>query len=402
MTGLAQKFGAVYSHVRIADDPQTLHAVRIAAGEAKAVIGGDLVVSASFDALAKMRAGVTKAVINEAEPPTADFLRDPDWRVPAADMRRDLLEAVGEDSADFLDASALAVALLGDAIGGNLLLLGFAWQKGLVPVSEAAIDRAIELNGVAVEMNRRAFLWGRRAACDLEAVRRAAAPGEVVELEREPDLDELVAERREFLDGYQDAAYATRYERLVRRARDAESPLGHDDLARAVARGYFKVLSYKDEYEVARLHTDPAFTARIEAAFEGEYRLVHHLAPPLWARVDARTGRAEKRPYGPWMRRALGWLAPLKRLRGTVLDPFGHSEERRAERRDIGEYEALVERLLAGLTEHNHAHALALASLALELRGFGPVKAANRTRIAARRVELLALFEGGGATSEAA
>lgn len=240
-------------------------------------------------------------------------------------------EAVGKDSADFLDAQQLASDLMGDAIATNLVLLGFAWQRGLVPVSHEALQKAIELNGVAVAMNRKALLWGRRAAHDLAAVARFARPAPAVPIRAE-SLEEVIARRERFLTDYQDAAYAARYRRLVERVRAAEKPLDSDRLTRAVARSYFKGLACQDEYEVGRLYSDPAFWEKIDATFEGDFRVNFHLAAPLLTRPDPNTGHIAKRSFGPGMRRVFALLARLRRLRGTRWDVFGRTEERRAER----------------------------------------------------------------------
>ena len=374
MTGLAQKFGAVFSHVRIAERPEDIHAVRVAAGEANAVIGGDIVVTANTEALAKMQTGATRAVVNCTETPTAEFIRNPDWQFPLDRMQQTILEATGEGRADFIDANGLATALMGDAICGNLLLLGHAWQKGLVPVSLESLTRAIELNGVAVETNLQAFLWGRRAAHDRTAVERFARPSKVVEPPRTQSLDELVASRADYLTAYQDAAYAARYRALVEQVRTVEAPLRSTRLAVTVANNYFKLLAVKDEYEVARLHAAPAFHAQIADAFEGGYRLNFHLAPPLLAKTDPVTGRPLKRAYGPWMLTALRWLAKLKFLRGSPFDVFGKSAERRLERRLIVEYEQDIAGLFSRLDASNLASAIDLAGLPEHIRGFGHVK----------------------------
>ncbi|MCB1959052.1 MAG: indolepyruvate ferredoxin oxidoreductase family protein, partial [Rhodocyclaceae bacterium] len=308
MTGLAQKGGSVFSHIRIARRPEALHAVRIAAGEADAVIGGDVVVSASVEALAKMAGGRTRAVINCAETPTSDFTKNPDWQFPLDTMQRTVREAVGEDKADFLDANALAEALMGDAIASNLFLLGYAWQRGMVPVSHAALMQAIELNGVAIEMNKKALLWGRRAAHDLAAVQRFAAPAPVGPLHA-PTLDDAIDRRVRHLTAYQNAAYAERYRLLVERVRAAEAPLGNTRLSEAVARNYFKLLAYKDEYEVARLYTDATFWDALNATFEGDFQISFHLAPPLTSRPDPTTGRIAKHAYGAGMLRLFRLLA---------------------------------------------------------------------------------------------
>ena len=388
MTGLAQKGGSVFSHIRIADRPADLHAVRIATGEANAVIGGDLVVTASVDALAKMAVG-THGVVNCFETPTSEFTRNPDWAFPQDKMQAAIVEAVGQKNFDFLDAGSLATKLLGDAIATNLFLLGYAWQRGWVPVSEASLDRAIELNGAAVEMNRQAFLWGRRAAIDLAAVQREVSPAPVIRL-RPESLDERIARRAEELTAYQDAAYARRYTDFVARVRAAEAPLGSEALTDSVARNYFKLLAYKDEYEVARLFADPAFRAGIDARFEGEYTLRFHLAPTFLARPDPDSGRIKKKVFGPWMETALRWLAKARRLRGTPFDPFGYHPERKAERALIAQYEADIGALLGGLDAEGLRRAVALARLPEDIRGFGHVKAWSMKKAAEKRAALLA------------
>jgi indolepyruvate ferredoxin oxidoreductase len=399
MTGLAQKGGSVFSHIRIADRPEQLHAVRVAAGDADAVIGGDVVVTASVEALAKMAPGHTRAVVNRAETPTSEFTHNPDWEFPLAKMERAIRDALGDDPAaravDFLDAQQIATRLMGDAIATNLFLLGFAWQKGMVPVSHAALMSAIELNAVAVPMNKQAFLWGRRAACDRQAVERLAQPAAVIPLKPE-NLDESIATRVQFLTAYQDAAYAERYRRLVERVREAEARVTgtaqSTRLSEAVARNYFKLLAYKDEYEVARLYSDPAFWARVGATFEGDFTVRFHLAPPLLARPDPVTGKLRKKAFGPATLKVFRVLAKLKRLRGTRLDPFGYSAERKRERALIAEYERDVAELLAGLSFLRLPQAVAIASLPDQIRGFGHVKAHKLREAAARREQLLAAW----------
>ena len=396
MTGLAQKGGSVFSHIRIADRPEDLHAVRIAAGEANAVIGGDVVVSASVEALAKMASGRTRAVVNCAETPTSDFTLNPDWQFPLERMQGAVREAVGEEQVDFLDAQQLATTLMGDAIATNLFLLGFAWQKGMVPVSHAALMQAIELNGVALEMNRKAFLWGRRAAHDLAAVQRHARPAEVVPI-RAQSLDDVIRLRETSLTAYQDAAYAARYRALVDKVRAAEARVAGDGstrLAEAVARNYYKLLAYKDEYEVARLYTDPAFWDKVHAAFEGDYEVRFHLAPPLTTHPDPNTGRIAKKAYGPGMMKVFRLLARLKGLRGTRWDVFGYSAERRAERALITQYERDIAELLESLSFLRLPLATEIAALPEGIRGFGHVKAHNMKAAAARREELLARWRG--------
>jgi indolepyruvate ferredoxin oxidoreductase len=400
MTGLAQKGGAVLSHVRIADRADRLHAVRIGTAQADLLLGCDLVVSASADALGRAGRERTTAIVNAQETVTGDFTRNADWDFPAAKLQGMIRDVVGK-AVDFPDATRLASALMGDAIATNLFMLGFAYQRGLIPVSAEAIHRAIELNGVAVEFNKRALHWGRRAAIDLGAVERIAAPATIT-IPR--TLPEIIAHRRKHLSAYQDAAYADRYQALVDKVGAAERSRtpGSDVLARAVAKNYAKLLAYKDEYEVARLYTDGTFRDRVVQQFDGNFGLKVHLAPPLWAKRDPATGHLKKQAYGGWVLRAFSLLAKLKGLRGTWFDPFGHSAERREERRLIAEYEVLVAELIEHLTPANHAAAVALASLPETIRGFGHVKDASIAKAAARQAELRGAFRNPPAENRAA
>ena len=401
MTGLAQKGGAVLSHVRIADRPERLHAVRVGTGAADLLLGCDLVVSASLDAIGRAAPKRTTAIVNAQETITGDFTRDPDWNFPSSKLQAMISDAVG-GAVEFPDATRLATALMGDAIATNPFMLGYAYQKGLLPVSGDAIQRAIALNGVAVEFNQRAFRWGRLAAIDPAAVERAANPAPAKLLPK--TLDEVVAHRRAHLAAYQDEAYADRYLGLVARAREAEKSRapGAEGFALAVARNYAKLLAYKDEYEVARLYTDGTFAQRLAARFEGDVKLKVHLAPPLWAAREGGTGHLQKRPYGGWVMAAFRLLARLKFLRGTALDPFGRTAERKEERQLIAEYEAMLTELAAGLSPANHAAAVALARLPETIRGFGHVKAANIAAAAQRKAELIAAFRNPPTQSRAA
>ena len=419
MAGLAQKGGSVWSHVRIAADPGQLWAPRIAAGEADAVIGCDIVVTVGDESLAKMQLGRTRAVVNSDSSVTSEFVRtvaeqartgdldryrDPEF--PTRAMEDQILDAVGADSACFLDASRLATALMGDAIATNMFMLGCAWQRGLVPLGEAAILEAIELNGASVALNRAAFQWGRRAGDDVLAVEAQATPRDAIPDQRRlsANLDEVIARRAAYLTGYQNAAYAERYRALVERVRKAETERvpGSDALTDAVARNLHKLMAYKDEYEVARLHTDTGFLERVGAMFEGDWKLKFHLAPPLLATLDPVTGEPEKRAYGQWMLRAFRVLARLKGLRGTWLDPFGRTADRRQERQLIVDYETLVDEILAGLTPDNHATAIELAALPDRIRGYGPVKERYLRHAKAREAELLAAFRAGAPPRTAA
>jgi indolepyruvate ferredoxin oxidoreductase len=372
MTGLAQKGGAVFSHVRICDDPEAIHAVRVATGEADAVIGGDVIVTASPDALTRMQTGRTRVVVNCAETPTADFTRNPDWQFPLARMQTVVSETVGAGAAHFVDASDLALRLLGDSIASNLFLLGYAWQQGSVPVSAEAIDRAIELNGTAVAMSRAAFLWGRRAAHDPAAVAAYARPK--IAVPPAPTLDEVIAKRVSFLTDYQDAAYAERYRTQVEKIRAAEAAINSSQLTEAVAHNLFKLMAIKDEYEVARLYAESDFLQKIGERFEGDYTLQFHLAPPVLARPDPTTGKVKKMAFGPWMLTTFKWLAKARRFRGTHWDVFGRSDERKLERRLLADYEADLDGLSGKLNRTTLGDAIALASLPEKIRGFGHVK----------------------------
>jgi indolepyruvate ferredoxin oxidoreductase len=396
MTGLAQKGGAVYSHIRIARRLGEIHAVRVAAGGANLLLGCDLVVSASPDALSKLEFGHSRAIVNSHETIIGEFTRNPDLNFPALEMRRSISLTTGSDNAEFLDATRLATGLLGDSIASNLFMLGYAYQRGLVPLSAEAIERAIELNGVAVEFNLNAFSWGRRAVVDPALVEaRATAPTTVPESHQLSETVDQVIERRiAFLTDYQDAAYGARYADRVGRVREVEAEClpGHTDLTQSVARSLFKLMAYKDEYEVARLYAKTDFLKRIADRFEGPYVLKFHLAPPLLGDRDPETGHLRKRSFGPWILSLFRILARLRRLRGTAFDIFGRSEERRAERRLIGEYEAVVDEILAGLSPANHRIAVELAALPLEIRGFGHVKQESVARVKTKEVVLLARF----------
>jgi indolepyruvate ferredoxin oxidoreductase len=391
MAGLAQKGGAVMSHVRLAVDPAQLHAARVARGQADVVLGCDLMVGAAGDALASMAAGRTHAVMNTDVAPTGSFTREPDWQASPEAMLERVRAAAGEVAS--FEASKLAVALMGDAVATNVFLLGFAWQKGWIPLQEASLLRAIELNGAAVGMNRAAFAWGRQAAVDLAVVRRAAGlPSDEKVMLMPPKADTLakiLSDRTERLTGYQNAGYARRYEAFVRRVADAEKArVGGDRLAREVAVSLYKLMAYKDEYEVARLHVASDFLGRLKERFEGDFKLSYYLAPPLFARRDAQ-GRPIKQRYGAWVQTAFGLLARLRFLRGTAFDPFGWTQERREERAAVREFETLVEGLLQSLGSDNLQEALALARLPQQVRGYGHVKAREHEAMLKKLPELL-------------
>ncbi|MCW5731755.1 MAG: indolepyruvate ferredoxin oxidoreductase family protein [Alphaproteobacteria bacterium] len=395
MTGLAQKGGAVLSHVRIARQPEELHAVRIVTGGADLMIGCDMVVAGSTQALTRLASGKSHAIVNSHLIPTADFTQNANADFHEQSLKRAIRQAAGDNLTDFIAASEIATALMGDAIATNLFMLGYAIQRGLVPLSLESIEKAIELNGVAVETNRRTLNWGRLYAHDRRAVEERVRPVQPEALEPKPfarTLDEIVAIRATHLAAYQDAAYARRYQDLVRHVAsvEREKAKGRTGLAETVARYAHKLMAYKDEYEVARLYSDGEFLAKLNRQFEGDYRLEFHLAPPLIAERDPVTGHLKKRAFGPWMLRAFALLAKFKRLRGTRLDIFGRTEERRMERRLIEEYFALVGEICDRLSPDNHALALELAGLPEQIRGFGHVKEASLARVKAREADLLA------------
>ena len=374
-TGLSQKNGAVLSHVRIAPRPEDIAAVRIAPGAADLLLGCDLVVSASGASLSRLQAGSSRALVNAHVLPTASFVIDPDIDLEGAALRRAISAAVGEDRLSVLDATTIARRLAGDAIGANAFLLGFAFQKGLVPLTEASLMRAIELNGAAVALNKAAFAWGRVAVADPARV-EAAMAGDDRATAREKTLDEAIDYRADYLTLYQNRAYANHYLASVRSVRAAEEAAssGSTILTGAVARSLFKLMAYKDEYEVARLHSDAGFAREIAETFEGDYRVNYNLAPPLFARRDPATGLPRKREFGPWMGKALAALARFKFLRGTALDPFGHTEHRERERRLLEDFETAMLESCRSLTADDLPELARRAALPQDVRGYGPIK----------------------------
>lgn len=392
-TGLAQKFGAVVSHVRVGKNQEDIRAVRIPAGEADLLLGCDLVVTTTYEALGKAANGRTYAVVNEAEVPTAAFILDPDARFPTAAMKQKVATEVGEAETHFIDATRIATGLLGNSIAANLFLLGFAWQRGLVPVSERALSEAIALNGVAVAFNQQAFLWGRRCADQPEKVQRLLAAEKTTEPEF--SLATLINDRKARLTRYQNAAYALAYEEAVARVQAVDSDKETEDcLAAIVARNLYKLMAIKDEYEVARLYSDQAFQRKLEQQFEGQFQLRFNLAPPLFSKRDPQTGQLLKREFGPWMMTAFRFLAALRPLRGTALDVFSYTSERKRERQDLSDYRQLVEILLNDLSASNYKLACELAALPEKLRGFGHVRDRNRDKLSQRYQTLLSQWRG--------
>jgi indolepyruvate ferredoxin oxidoreductase len=402
VTGLAQKNGAVMSHVRLARANAALGAVRIGAGGADLLLGCDMVVAASPEAIACIDSGKTKAIINSDVAPTAAFFSNPDVDFDDAAMRRALTTVIEPAGIDFVQANRLATALIGDSIATNLIMLGYALQKGLLPLGLAAIERAIELNGVAVEGNLRALTWGRLAAHDRKLIEQVAQPHAQAEQPR--DLAALVEHRAAILTQYQDAAYARRYREAIAQVAVAERACikGCSALAEVAARNLFKLMAYKDEYEVARLYANGAFMQKLRRQFAGKFRLEFHLAPPFIARIDPATGAPHKSVFGPWMFSVFKLLARLRDLRGTPFDLFGYSAERRRERQLIAEYEDVLRECATGLNAESHELAVELARLPEQIRGFGHIKARSIEQAKTREAVLLARWRADGRSARAA
>ena len=400
--GLAQKGGSTWSHIQIANRPEAIHTTKVDTAKADLVIACDAIVGAQKYTLQVMQQGRSFVALNNHGTPSASFVHNPNWQFPAGSCEAALAGAVGRENLRSFDAEQVATQMLGDSIYTNPLLLGFAWQMGRIPLGHAALMRAMELNAVQIDNNKAAFEWGRRCAHDLASVQALFKAAQVIEFVKKPSLDETVNKRVEFLTGYQDAAYAQQYKAFVDQVRAAEAPLGKGtSLSEAVARYLFKLMAYKDEYEVARLHTDPAFTAKIDAMFEGDYKLVHHLAPPITAKRNEK-GELQKKPFGPWMRTAFGVLAKLKGLRGGAFDVFGRTEERKTERALIVEYRQCIEELLKTLNVGNLAQAAEIARIPEEIRGYGHVKERHLAAARIKWTNLMARWRQGGSNSRAA
>ena len=404
ITGLAQKYGAVNSHVRLAPTPGHLHATRIAAGEANTLVGCDLIVAAGDESLSKLRSGFSQGVVCTDLTPTADFARNPDWAIDAEALQARLKARMG-DGVLLLEGQRLATALLGDPIAANMFMLGAAWQRGQIPVQLAAIDRAIELNGVAVAMNREAFLWGRRAAHDLAAVEALARPANAAQVitfvpRAKRSLEDLLQQRGAHLTAHTGAALAERYRALVNRVSAAEAPLGNGDaLARAVAQQYHRLLAVKDEWEVARLYSAPEFRQALEREFEGPYTLRFHVGAWPFGKTHPRTGKPQKGEVGPWLLTAFGAMARLKGLRGTWLDPFRRNAERQLDAQLRTQFETELEPVLAALDARTLPLAVRWVAALEKVRGFGHVRAQSAQAVAAERAALLAQMQPASATS---
>lgn len=392
--GLAQKGGNTWSHVLLANQQTDIATTRVATASADLILGCDPMVAASKDTLSRMIAGRTHVALNAHGVPTAGFVLNGNWQNPSERCAAVIADAVGHDGLKSFNADTVAAKLMGDTLYTNPMMLGFAWQQGWIPLEKASLMRAIELNAVAIEQNKAAFEWGRRAAVDFESVEKHLTPAQTIAFKKRDSLEDMIAKRADFLTGYQDAAYAEQYKAFVEKVKAAESTLGTVQLTEAVAKYLFKLMAYKDEYEVARLHTDAAFHERIKSMFEGEVKLSYHLAPPLLAKKNSK-GELQKQPYGAWMLTAFKLLAKMKGLRGTALDVFGKTEERKMERALIAQYKTSIEKLLPALNAENAATALEIARIPEQIKGYGHVKernvAAAQKRWAALEVQLLSV-----------
>ncbi len=397
-TGLAQKNGAVMSHVRVTVSASKLGGTRIPNRQTDLVLGCDLVVAAGKDALMSYGMGRTRAIVNDYLAPVAAFTLAPDLAMDRESLTELVADSMGREQADFINSTDLATAIMGDSIAANLFLLGYAFQKGTIPLSLAAIEQAIDLNGVAIQANKRSFAWGRKAAVEPELVASIAHPGLQKEDEvKELSLDEMIALRKRNLTDYQSSRYARRYTKLVDQVREAEMSLGAESMkfTQAVARYFYKLMAYKDEYEVARLYTNGDFKKKLASQFEGDFELKFHLAPPIFAKRDDETGHLVKKQFGPWMMKAFSVLAKFKFLRATALDPFARTEERKKEVALISEYEATVEELLKSLSLKNIDLAVEIAEVPEHIRGFGHVKERHLQSAEAERASLLQRYRSG-------
>ena len=405
MAGLAQKGGAVWSHLQIANNQEDLKAARLGFAGASLILGCDFVTTASEKTMELGQNGKTFAIVNVHEQMTGAFTRDKNYQFPRDELKATISKRLGENNVEFVEATRIATALMGNSIASNMFMLGYAFQKGLLPLGHAAINKAIEMNGAAVEMNKSAFLWGRRASVDIAAVERLLQPKAVAEIpvQRSETLEELIERRVDFLSDYQNRDYAKKYQGLVDRVHGKEQfGKNLDGLTEAVARYYFKLMAYKDEYEVGRLYANGVFQKKVEQLFEGNYKVRYHLAPPLFAKKDPETGFLKKKEFGSWVLGVFKILSRMRFLRGTAFDIFGWTDERKMERQLIEDYRLLVEEILDSVNESNFDIAKRLLSLPEEIKGFGHVKEANVIQVRASWQELLHQYRNAGEERKAA
>ena len=381
--GLAQKGGATWSHVLIGERAEDIRTTRVGMAGADLIIGCDPIVAAGKETVLRMRPGRTHVALNSHSTPTAAFVKNSNWINPAEACAAEIAMAVGPEAVGAFDADAAALRLMGDSIYTNPMMLGYAWQKGWIPLSRDAMVRAIELNAVAIDNNKSAFQWGRRAAHDWPSVQKLLAPAQVIEFKKRESLDGLVERRVEFLTAYQNSAYADSYRMFIERVRAAEAPLGKTLLTETVARYLFKLMAYKDEYEVARLYAETGFAQKVATLFEGDFKIHFHLAPPLLAGRNQK-GELQKMKFGPAMMIGFRLLAKFRGLRGTAFDVFGRTHERRTERALVQQYRESLEQVMATLVEGNHAQAVEIARIPEQIKGFGHVKERN---LAAARLQ---------------
>jgi indolepyruvate ferredoxin oxidoreductase len=374
--GLAQKGGATWSHILIANTQNEIRTTRVSMAAADLIIGCDPIVSASKETTLRMRPGRTHVALNSNSTPTAAFVKNGNWQNPAEQCVAEITAQVGVDGVGAFDADTVAKQLMGDTIYVNPMILGYAWQKGWLPLHRESLVRAIELNDVQVKNNLAAFEWGRHAAHQPDALMKTIQPSQVIQFKKRESLEDLIADRMTRLTDYQDNAYALLYQGIVARVQAAEAPLGKTLLSDTVARQLYRLMAYKDEYEVARLHTQTGFMERIQNSFEGDFKVHYHLAPPLWSKHNSQ-GELVKRKFGPIMLTGFKVLAKLKGLRGTKLDYFGKTEERQTERALIREYMQHLDRVLTSLNSDTHSHAVKVAQVPENIKGYGHVKERN-------------------------
>jgi indolepyruvate ferredoxin oxidoreductase len=374
--GLAQKGGATWSHILVGNTQDEIRTTRVSMAAADLIMGCDPIVSASKETTLRMRAGRTHVAINSSSTPTAAFVKNGNWQNPADQCVAEISAQVGAQAVGAFDADMLAKQLMGDTIYVNPMILGYAWQKGWVPLHRESLMRAIELNDVQVKNNLAAFEWGRHAAHQMPVLMALMQPAQVIQFKKRDSLEDLIADRMARLTDYQDATYAQLYQSIMARVQATEAPLGKTLLSDTVARQLFRLMAYKDEYEVARLHSQTGFMERIQNSFEGDFKVHYHLAPPLWAKRNSQ-GELVKRKFGPLMLTGFKILARLKGLRGTKLDYFGKTEERQTERALIREYMQHIDAVLEKLNADTHAHAVHVARVPENIKGFGHVKERN-------------------------
>jgi len=401
--GFAQKGGPVTANIRIAEKTDDIDSARINAGTADLIIGCDMLVIGGDGVLDTCDPDRTTAIVNTHNTITGDFTRNPDMVYPEDTLRKRLISTLGDDKIAFLEATRIATKLMGNSIASNLFLVGYAWQNGLIPLSRDSIFKSIELNGVQVEWNQQAFEWGRRAAHDLDYVAGLVDQNASAQENETLSVEKLIERRADDLTDYQNDAYSQRYRDLVSAVQQAESSSapGMTGLTEAVARYGYKLMAYKDEYEVARLYSAPEFKQKLNDQFEGNFKLQFNMSPPAIAPKDKVTGLPKKMQFGAWMLPAFGLLAKMRFVRGTAFDLFGRTAERKMERQLIVDYENTVGELLGSLNSDNHALAIQIASIPEQIRGYGYVKEEHLEKAKACEADLLNTWRAG-ATEKAA